>query len=45
MKKKKPYNAVEEVRKIRERNSLKYWGKPELLFHDLRKAREKFYAS
>jgi hypothetical protein len=30
MKKEKRYDAVAEVRKIREKNSLKYWNKPEL---------------
>lgn len=40
MKMKKGYDAVAEVRKIRDKNSLKYWGNDKLLFQDLKAARE-----
>lgn len=43
MKKSKKYDAVAEVRKIREELSLKYWGHPDLLLKDLKEAREKFH--
>jgi len=42
MKKKDKNYSVEEIRKIRERNSLKYWNKNELLLKDLKTAREEF---
>lgn len=41
--KRKKYDAVAEVRKIREALSLKYWGHPDLLLKDLKEAREKFH--
>lgn len=42
MKKKKPYDAVAEVRKIRNEMSVKYWKNYDLLFADLKAASEKF---
>ncbi|WP_158563355.1 hypothetical protein [Chitinophaga silvatica] len=43
MKKTKKYDAVAEVRKIREELSLKYWGRHELLLKDLKEARMAFH--
>ncbi|PSL44144.1 hypothetical protein CLV51_1069 [Chitinophaga niastensis] len=42
MKKSKKYDAVAEVRKIREELSLKYWGHTELLLKDLKAVRERY---
>ncbi|WP_143306175.1 hypothetical protein [Chitinophaga vietnamensis] len=42
MKKVKEYDAVAEVRKIRDEMSLKYWNNPELMAHDLKEASERF---
>ncbi|CAL1518567.1 hypothetical protein [Chitinophaga sp. MM2321] len=42
MKKGKKYDAVAEVRKIREELSLKYWGHPDLLLKDLKAVRERY---
>jgi hypothetical protein len=42
MKKKEKDNSMEELRIIRERNSLKYWNKNELLLKDLKTVREEF---
>jgi len=42
MKKIKKYDAVADARKIRERLSVKYWNNQDLLFKDLKAAREKF---
>lgn len=42
MKKAKKYDAVKDVREIRENLSLKYWKKPEELKEALKAAREKF---
>lgn len=42
MKKSKKYDAVAEVRKIREELSLKYWGNPDLLFKDLKAVRKRY---
>lgn len=43
MKKRKEYDAVAKVRKIREELSLKYWGNHDLLLKDLKEARKKFH--
>ena len=40
--KKKKYNAVQEVRKIREKLSVKYWNNPELFTQDLKAASKRF---
>lgn len=42
MKKSKNYDAVAEVRKIREELSLKYWGHTELLLKDLKAVRKRY---
>ncbi|RAJ76682.1 hypothetical protein CLV59_108202 [Chitinophaga dinghuensis] len=42
MKKNKPYNAVKEARKIKEKLSLKYYGNFELLMKDLKEASERY---
>jgi len=42
MKKSKKYDAVAEVRKIREKLSLKYWGNTDLLLQDLKAIRKKY---
>lgn len=44
MKKSKKYDAVAEVRKIREQLSLKYWGHTDLLLKDLKAIRKKYKA-
>ncbi|MEC5145777.1 hypothetical protein [Chitinophaga sp. 212800010-3] len=41
MKKRKEYDAVAEVRKIREELSLKYWGNHDLLFERFKRSQEK----
>jgi protein-disulfide isomerase len=43
MKKTKKYDAVAEVRKIREKLSVKYWKRPDLLFRDLKAASEQYH--
>ncbi|WP_343306714.1 hypothetical protein AAHN97_06340 [Chitinophaga niabensis] len=45
MKKDKKYDAVQEVRDIREKLSVKYWQHPEELKAALKAVREKFTAS
>ncbi len=45
MKKDKKYDAVKEVRKVREKLSEKYWNKPDELKAVLEAAREKFAVS
>ncbi|NML40428.1 hypothetical protein HHL17_24740 [Chitinophaga sp. G-6-1-13] len=42
MKKTKKYDAVAEVRKIRDKMSRKYRNNPDLLLKDLKKASEEF---
>lgn len=42
MKKAKPYDAVKEARKIKEKLSLKYYGNFELLMKDLKEATERY---
>lgn len=42
MKKSKEYDAVAEVRRIREKLSLKYWGNTDLLLKDLKAIRKKY---
>ncbi|NML40429.1 hypothetical protein HHL17_24745 [Chitinophaga sp. G-6-1-13] len=44
MKKAKKYDALAEVRKVRDELSVKYRNNPELLFRDLKAARERFHA-
>ena len=42
MKKKEQAYSIEEIWVIRERNSLKYWNKNELLLKDLKTVRAEF---
>ncbi|WP_299176546.1 hypothetical protein [uncultured Chryseobacterium sp.] len=42
MKKNKPYDAVKEARKIKEKLSLKYYGNFDLLMKDLKEATERY---
>ncbi|NLR58875.1 hypothetical protein HGH93_12235 [Chitinophaga polysaccharea] len=44
MKKAKKYDAVAEVRKIREKLSVKYWKHPDLLFRDLKAASDSYHS-
>ncbi|SJZ83120.1 hypothetical protein SAMN04488128_1011769 [Chitinophaga eiseniae] len=43
MKKRKKYDAVAEVRKIREEMSVKYFGNHDLLLKDLKTAWKEFH--
>ncbi|WP_343704480.1 hypothetical protein [Chitinophaga sp.] len=43
MKKAKKYDAVQEVREIREKLSVKYFDNPDKLLEDLKAARKKFF--
>lgn len=42
MKKKKEYDAVKEMRKIREKLSLKYWQHPDVLKKDMHAINTKY---
>lgn len=42
MKKNKNYDAVAEVRRIKEKLSIKYWGHPEQLLKDLKEVRKRY---
>ncbi|HVI49199.1 MAG TPA: hypothetical protein VM802_30305 [Chitinophaga sp.] len=42
-KNKKKYDAVAEVRKIRDELSVKYWNNPELLSRDLKEASDWYH--
>ncbi|WP_188316222.1 hypothetical protein [Chitinophaga agrisoli] len=44
MKKAKKYDAVAEVRKVREKLSVKYWENPDLLLRDLKAARQRYHS-
>jgi hypothetical protein len=40
--KEKDYDAVKEMREIREKLSLKYWKHPDVLMKDMQAIREKY---
>ncbi|WP_188316127.1 hypothetical protein [Chitinophaga agrisoli] len=44
MRKGKKYDAVAAVRKVREKLSVKYWDRPDLLLKDLKAAMQKYHS-